>query len=55
MNVYSCNGKNIFMRWKMECSIQPTSYPGSFFGKDPGSGWSRGSHILGAKLKLYYG
>jgi hypothetical protein len=22
MNVYSCNGKNIFMRWKMECSIQ---------------------------------
>jgi hypothetical protein len=22
MNVYECNGKNIFMRWKMECSIQ---------------------------------
>jgi hypothetical protein len=22
MNVYSCNGKNIFIRWKMECSIQ---------------------------------
>ena len=22
MNVYSCNGKNIFVRWKMECSIQ---------------------------------
>ena len=21
MNVYECNGKNIFMRWKMECSI----------------------------------
>jgi hypothetical protein len=22
MNVPSCNGKNIFIRWKMECSIQ---------------------------------
>jgi hypothetical protein len=22
MNAYSCNGKNIFMRWKIECSIQ---------------------------------
>jgi hypothetical protein len=22
MNVYSCIGKNIFYRWKMECSIQ---------------------------------
>ena len=22
MNVYECNGKNILMRWKMECSIQ---------------------------------
>jgi hypothetical protein len=22
MNVYSCNGKNIFTWWKMECSIQ---------------------------------
>ena len=22
MNVYECNGKNIFMRWKIECSIQ---------------------------------
>jgi hypothetical protein len=22
MNVSSCNGKNIFIRWKMECSIQ---------------------------------
>jgi hypothetical protein len=22
INVYSCNGKNIFIRWKMECSIQ---------------------------------
>jgi hypothetical protein len=21
MNVYSCNGKNIFIRWKMECSM----------------------------------
>ena len=23
MNVYEYNGTNIFMRWKMECSIQP--------------------------------
>ena len=22
----------------------PTSYPGSFFGKDPGVGWSRDSN-----------
>ena len=22
MNVYECNGTNIFMRWKMKCSIQ---------------------------------
>ena len=22
MNVYECNGENIFMSWKMECSIQ---------------------------------
>ena len=22
MNVYKYNGKNIFMRWKMKCSIQ---------------------------------
>ena len=22
MNVYECNGMNIFMRWKMKCSIQ---------------------------------
>ena len=22
MNVYECNGKNIFMWWKMNCSIQ---------------------------------
>ncbi len=22
MNVYECNGKNIFMSWNMECSIQ---------------------------------
>ena len=21
MNVYECNGKNIFMRWKIDCSI----------------------------------
>ena len=21
INVYECNGKNIFMRWKMECFI----------------------------------
>ena len=32
-----------------------TSYPGSFFGKDPGSGWSRGSHFLGAKLTFFVG
>ena len=22
MDVYECNGTNIFMRWKMKCSIQ---------------------------------
>ena len=22
MNVYECNGTNIFMRWKMKCSIE---------------------------------
>ena len=22
MNVYECNGTNIFMRWKIKCSIQ---------------------------------
>jgi hypothetical protein len=37
-----------------------TSYPGSFhyaphWRKDPGNSWSRGSQILGAKLKLYLG
>jgi hypothetical protein len=34
---------------------EATSYPGSFFGKDPGSGWSRGSHFLGAKLTFFCG
>ena len=34
--------------------IIATSFPGSslFSRKDPGNSWSRGSQILGAKLKL---
>jgi hypothetical protein len=41
-------------------TLVPTSYPGSFhyaprWRKDPGNSWSRGSQILGAKLKLYLG
>ena len=37
-----------------------TSYPGSFLyaktrRKDPGRGWSRGSQILGAELKIHLG
>ena len=27
MNVYECNGTNIFMRWKMKCSIQRGAKP----------------------------
>jgi hypothetical protein len=38
------------INWLKSSSLTSTSYPGSFFGKDPGSGWSRGSHFLGAKL-----
>ena len=40
--------------------ILTTSYPGSFLyaktrRKDPGRGWSRGSQILGAELKIHLG
>ena len=30
MNVYECNGANIFMGWKMECSIQRAYLNGTF-------------------------
>jgi hypothetical protein len=38
-------------------ACEATSFSGSslFSRKDPGNSWSRGSQILGAKLKLYLG
>jgi hypothetical protein len=53
MNVYSCNGKNIFIRWKMECSIQlgcrlvKWNIP-SFFGS-----WKYSYHCTNKHWSLY--
>ena len=42
---------------KLKTARISTSFQGSslFSRKDPGKSWSRGSQILGAKLKLYLG
>ena len=55
-NVYgSPLSNNIRLSHRVTPTDITTSYPGSFFGKDPGSGWSHDSHFLGAELTFFCG